>query len=62
MMLLTAEQYFAQRRKDMDAYVQGEHAWFGCVASTMPNVSAYPDAAPWYANAHLQVHADAPTI
>jgi len=50
MMLLSAEQYFVQRRRDMDAYVQGEHQWFGCVASTMPNLSAHPDAAPWYAS------------
>ena len=49
-MTLSAEQYFEQRRKEIDKYVQGEHAWFGCTDATLPSVSAYPDAAPWYLN------------
>ena len=61
-MLLTAEQYFTERRRQMDAYVQGEHPWFGCVTSTMPNVSAYPDAMPWYATNVLHAAANAPTM
>lgn len=47
-MTLSAEQYFETRRKEIDAYVQGEHAWFGCTDTTLPNVSAYPNPIPWY--------------
>ena len=47
-MTLSAEQYFETRRKEIDAYVEGEHAWFGDTDSTLPNLSAYPDARPWY--------------
>jgi hypothetical protein len=49
-MTLSAEQYFETRRKEIDKYVQGEHKWFGCTDTTWPNVSAYPDAVPWYLN------------
>ena len=47
-MTLSAEQYFETRRKEIDAYVEGEHKWFGDTDSTLPNLSAYPDARPWY--------------
>ena len=49
MMLLTAEQYFEQRRKQIDAYVQGEHAWFGDTSCALPALSCYnAHAVPWY--------------
>jgi len=48
-MLLSAEQYFEQRRKTIDRYVQGEHAWFGDVTCALPSLSCYnPHAVPWY--------------
>jgi len=48
-MLLTAEQYFEQRRKAIDRYVQGEHAWFGDTSCALPALSCYnAHAVPWY--------------
>ena len=48
-MLLSAEQYFEQRRKTIDRYVQGEHEWFGDVTCATPSLSCYnPHAVPWY--------------
>jgi hypothetical protein len=48
MMLLTAEQYFEQRRKQIDRYVQGEHKWLGDLSTSMPAVSMCMDPLPWY--------------
>lgn len=51
MMLLSAEQYFEQRRKQIDRYVQGEHAWFGDTSCALPSLSCYnPHAVPWYSH------------
>jgi len=63
-MLLTAEQYFEQRRKTIDRYVQGEHAWFGDTSCALPSLSCYnPHAVPWYnhlcdAHGSLDRHSD----
>lgn len=48
-MLLTAEQYFESRRKEIDKYVEGEHKWLGCTDG-MPSLSCYTDPLPWYLN------------
>jgi len=48
-MLLSAEQYFEQRRKEIDRYVQGEHHWFGNTEEAA--VVTYNDKPlPWYVN------------
>ena len=48
-MLLSAEQYFEQRRKHIDKYVEGEHKWFGDVEQQ--SVVTYNDKPlPWYVN------------
>ena len=48
-MTLSAEQYFETRRKEIDAYVQGEHAWFGDVDQTA-QVTYNDKPMPWYVN------------
>jgi len=51
MMLLSAEQYFEQRQKHIDRYVEGEHAWFGDVDAATPAQVTYNDKPlPWYVN------------
>ena len=50
-MLLSAEQYFETRRKDIDKHVQGEHAWFGVTDDATPAQVTYNDKPlPWYVN------------
>lgn len=48
-MTLSAEQYFEQRRKCIDRYVQGEHKWFGDVDQTA-QVTYNDKPLPWYVN------------
>jgi len=47
---MSLTEYMEQRRKEIDRYVQGEHAWLGDTdASTMmQSVSYNNDAIPWY--------------
>ena len=40
---LTAVQYFMSRKKDMERYIEGEHAWYGDV-----DQSVQFNARPWY--------------
>lgn len=48
-MTLSAEQYFEQRRKCIDKYVEGEHKWFG--NTDEQSVVTYCDKPlPWYVN------------
>ena len=42
---LTAVQYFMSRKKDMERYIEGEHAWYGDV-----DQSVQFNARPWYLN------------
>lgn len=47
MALITVQEYMQQRRKAIDAYVQGEHAWLGDVhACTQVTYNSHP--VPWY--------------
>ena len=49
-MTLSAEQYFETRRKEIDKYVEGEHAWYGDLSTSMPSLSMYEGVVPWYLN------------
>jgi hypothetical protein len=53
-MLLTAEEYFEQKRKQLDKYVEGEHKWFGDCSTSLPDLSCYPHPQPWYLNGSLK--------
>lgn len=47
MALITIREYMEQRRKEIDRYVQGEHAWYGDVhACTEVTYNTAP--VPWY--------------
>ena len=55
-MLLTAEEYFETRRKQIDRYVEGEHRWFGDLSTSMPSLSMVQDPIPWYIQSDTQRH------
>jgi len=44
---LTAAEYFLTRKKHMERYIEGEHAWYGAVDSTTEFTYAN-DPRPWY--------------
>lgn len=45
--LLTVTEYFIDRKKTIDRYVEGEHKWFGNVeAIEIPSMN--PNPRPWY--------------
>lgn len=54
-MIQTMQEYMHSRRKEMDAYIEGEHAWMGDASVSLPSLSCYnPMPTPWYANdAHV---------
>lgn len=47
---MSLTEYMEQRRKEIDRYVEGEHAWYGDTdASTMmQSVSYNNEVIPWY--------------
>jgi len=47
MALITIREYMEQRRKEIDRYVQGEHAWYGDVHATV-DASYNTAPVPWY--------------
>jgi hypothetical protein len=47
MALITIREYMEQRRKAIDRYVQGEHAWYGDVNS-IQEVTYNTAPVPWY--------------
>ena len=48
-MMQSIEAYMHSRRKEIDKYVQGEHAWYGDLSTALPSVSCYnPMPVPWY--------------
>jgi len=44
---LSAMEYFLSRKKTMERYIEGEHAWYGAVDSTTEFTYAN-DPRPWY--------------
>jgi len=42
-------EYMQSRRREIDKYVEGEHAWYGDLSTALPSVSCYnPMPVPWY--------------
>ena len=46
--VMTIAEYMEDRRRDIDRYVQGEHAWYGDTSTTLPSLSMHVDPLPWY--------------
>ena len=47
---LTAAEYFLTRKKHMERYIEGEHAWLGAVHGSTEFTYAN-DPRPWYLDA-----------
>jgi len=47
MALITIQEYMEQRRREIDRYVQGEHAWYGDAHAPM-QVTYNTSPIPWY--------------
>ena len=45
---MTIAEYMEDRRRDIDRYVEGEHAWYGDTSTTLPSLSMHVDPLPWY--------------
>jgi hypothetical protein len=49
-MIQSMEEYMEAKRKYIDAYVEGEHKWYGDTSVSLPSLSCYnPLPTPWYA-------------
>ena len=46
--VLSVSEYFEQRRKQIDRYVEGEHKWYGDLSTSLPSLSYNTDNVPWY--------------
>jgi hypothetical protein len=48
-MMQSIEAYMHSRRREIDRYVEGEHAWYGDTSTVLPSLSCYnPMPVPWY--------------
>jgi hypothetical protein len=47
-MTQSIQEYMESRRKEIDRYVQGEHAWYGDLCTALPSLSYNADSIPWY--------------
>jgi len=48
--VISLAEYMETRRKCIDRYVEGEHAWYGDLSTSMPSLSMYEGTIPWYLN------------
>ena len=46
--VLDVKEYFEDRRKQIDRYVEGEHKWYGDLSTSLPSLSMYETPLPWY--------------
>jgi len=49
--VLDAAAYFMQRKRTIDAHVQGEHKWLGDTSEVNVSPSMYMHVRPWYMSA-----------